>query len=78
MARQPVGERRRKVGHHHIYDSRFPIAPSAALKPGDATVADYRKLQRRIGTTRHVVVQPSTYGTDNSCLLDAMRQFVPP
>jgi D-galactarolactone isomerase len=61
--------------HHHIYDSRFPIAPSATLKPGDATVADYRKLQRRIGTTRHVVVQPSTYGTDNSCLLDAMRQF---
>jgi D-galactarolactone isomerase len=61
--------------HHHIYNSRFPIAPSATLKPGDATVADYRKLQRRIGTTRHVVVQPSTYGTDNSCLLDAMRQF---
>ena len=61
--------------HHHIYDSRFPIAASATLKPGDATVADYRKLQRRIGTSRHVVVQPSTYGTDNSCLLDAMRQF---
>ena len=46
--------------HHHIYDSRFPIAPSATLKPKDAKVADYRLLQKRNGTTRSVVVQPST------------------
>jgi D-galactarolactone isomerase len=61
--------------HHHIYDSRFPVDPNAVLKPGDATVADYRMLQKRIGTTRHVVVQPSTYGVDNRCLLDALGQF---
>lgn len=61
--------------HHHIYDSRFPVDPTATLKPGDATVADYRLLQQRIGTTRHVVVQPSTYGVDNRCLLDALGQF---
>jgi D-galactarolactone isomerase len=61
--------------HHHIYDSRFPVDPTATLKPGDATVADYRMLQKRIGTTRHVVVQPSTYGVDNRCLLDALGQF---
>ena len=61
--------------HHHIYDSRFPIAPSATLKPGDAKVADYRLLQKRNGTTRSVVVQPSTYGTDNSCTLDGMAQL---
>jgi D-galactarolactone isomerase len=61
--------------HHHIYDSRYPIAPSATLKPGDAKVADYRLLQKRNGTTRSVVVQPSTYGTDNSCTLDGMAQL---
>ena len=61
--------------HHHIYDSRFPVDPAATLKPGDATVADYRMLQKRIGTSRHVVVQPSTYGVDNRCLLDALGQF---
>jgi predicted TIM-barrel fold metal-dependent hydrolase len=61
--------------HHHIYDSRFPVDPQAALRPGDATVADYRLLENRIGTSRHVVVQPSTYGVDNRCLLDALRQF---
>jgi predicted TIM-barrel fold metal-dependent hydrolase len=63
--------------HHHIYDSRFPMAPEATLKPADATVADYRLLQKRIGTTRHVVIQPSTYGVDNRCLLDALTQFGP-
>lgn len=61
--------------HHHIYDARFPIAQTATLRPEPATVADYRLLQKRLGTTRNVVVQPSTYGVDNSCLLDALRQF---
>jgi predicted TIM-barrel fold metal-dependent hydrolase len=39
------------------------------------TVEDYRLYQRRIGTSRVVVVQPKFYGTDNSCLLDAMKRF---
>src|SRR3954453_4342768 len=63
--------------HMHIYDSRFPIAPSATLKPADAKVDDYRLLQKRIGTTRNGVVQPSTYGTDNSCTLDGMAKIGP-
>ncbi len=61
--------------HHHIYDHHFPADPAAGLHPGDATVADYRLLQRRLGTTRNVVVQPSTYGTDNSCMLAALAAF---
>jgi predicted TIM-barrel fold metal-dependent hydrolase len=44
------------------------------LSPG-ATVADYRLLQRRLGTVRSVVVQPSTYGVDNRCLVDALGQL---
>ena len=61
--------------HHHIYDARFQPAPQAVLKPAPATVADYRLFQKRIGTTRNVIVQPSTYGIDNRCLLDSLRQF---
>jgi D-galactarolactone isomerase len=61
--------------HHHIYDARYPVDPSAQLQPPDATVADYRALQQKLGVERHVVVQPSTYGTDNRCLLDALAQF---
>ena len=61
--------------HHHIYDHHFPADPAASLHPGDATVADYRLLQRRLGTARNVVVQPSTYGTDNRCMLAALAEF---
>ena len=61
--------------HMHIYDSRFPVAPNAKLRPPNATVDDYRRLQKRLGTTRNVVVTPSTYGTDNACTLDAMAKL---
>ncbi len=61
--------------HMHIYDSRFPVAPNAKLRPPDATVDAYRLFQKRIGTTRNVVVTPSTYGTDNSVSLDAMAKL---
>ena len=64
--------------HHHIYDGRFPVSPHwhQGFPPG-ATVSDYRLLQRRLGTTRSVVVQPSTYGVDNRCLVDALGQLGP-
>src|SRR3954471_18568308 len=61
--------------HMHIYDSRFPVAANATWRPPDAHVDDYRRLQRRLGTTRNVVVTPSTYGTDNRCTLDALGQL---
>ena len=61
--------------HMHIYDHRFPVAPNAKLRPADATVDDYRLLQKRLGLTRNVVVTPSTYGTDNSVTLDAIAKL---
>ncbi|MGY3452752.1 amidohydrolase family protein [Bradyrhizobium sp. USDA 4353] len=62
--------------HHHIYDARFPVSPHwRGGRPDGATVADYRLLQKRLGVARHVIVQPSTYGVDNRCLLDALDQF---
>src|ERR1700709_2961767 len=61
--------------HHHIYDPRFPYQPNAVLKPPYATVQDYRAVQKKLGTSRNVMVQPSTYGTDNSCLLDVLAQM---
>ena len=63
--------------HHHIYDPRFPYNPKAVLKPPAATVSDYRVLQKRLGTSRNVMVQPSTYGTDNRCVLDVLAQMGP-
>jgi D-galactarolactone isomerase len=59
--------------HHHIYDTaRFP---ATQLAIPNARVAEYRLLQRRIGTTRNVVVNPAGYGTDNRVTLDAIAQF---
>src|SRR5262252_1637098 len=63
--------------HHHIYDSQYPVDPKAVLRPGDALVEDYRAFQKRIGTSRNVVVQPSTYGVDNRVTLDAVAAFGP-
>ena len=58
--------------HIHIYDPRF--SPRVE-KPANATVADYRLLQKRIGVSRVVIVQPRNYATDNSATLDAIAQF---
>ncbi|MBU0829347.1 MAG: amidohydrolase family protein [Gammaproteobacteria bacterium] len=58
--------------HVHVYDQHFPAAPLARLLPPDASAQDYAALQRRIGTARVVLVTPSTYGSDNRCLLDGL------
>jgi len=63
--------------HHHIYSSRFRVDPNSTLRPGDASVDDYRQLQKRIGTVRNVVVQPSTYGIFNDGLVEALNEFGP-
>ena len=59
----------------HVYDGRYPASPDATLFPPDATVDDYRAVQVELGLQRVVVVQPSTYGLDNSCQIDAAAEF---
>ena len=61
--------------HMHIYDSRFLPSPHWKKKPPEAPVEAYRLLQKRLGTTRNIVVTPSTYGIDNSCTVDALQQL---
>ena len=64
--------------HHHIYDARFPFSQQGARMVPNAHVADYRLLQRRIGTTRSVVVTPAPYPAsvaDNRVTFDAIAQF---
>lgn len=61
--------------HMHIFDTRFAPSPHWKRTPPDAPVAAYRQLQQRLGTSRTVVVTPSTYGSDNACTLDALDQF---
>jgi D-galactarolactone isomerase len=59
--------------HIHIYDSsRYKTAPTATFTPPDASVADYDKVCEALGIDRTVLVQATTYGTDNRCMLEAM------
>jgi predicted TIM-barrel fold metal-dependent hydrolase len=51
------------------------MPPSKRVPPSNATVADYRLLQKRIGTARVVVVQPRNYAIDNRVTLDALAQL---
>jgi predicted TIM-barrel fold metal-dependent hydrolase len=62
--------------HMHIYDgARFPPLRPQSRMQDNAAVADYRLLQRRIGTSRVVVVTPAVYATDNRVTLDAVAQL---
>ena len=61
--------------HMHFYNARFPSAPTALMTPPDSWVDSYRAVQERLTLERVVVVQPTTYGTDNSCQLEAMKAF---
>src|SRR5215510_10707247 len=64
--------------HMHTYDpARFPMPPNPRVAPTNATVEDYRLLQKRIGTTRVVIVQPRNYATDNRVTLYAISQLGP-
>ena len=62
--------------HHHIYDPvRFPYVPTDTRNQPPSTVDCYRLLQKRLRIKRNVIVQPSAYGTDNRCTLDALKQM---
>ena len=61
--------------HCHVFGpaARFPFAPERSYTPPDAGIADFQRLQQRLGLRHAVFVQASCHGTDNSALLDALR-----
>ena len=63
--------------HVHIIGppDKYPMVPYRAYTPPQATVAQLRAMRSRIGISRNVIVQPSFYGFDNSCMLDAMAEL---
>ncbi|TFH21278.1 MAG: 2-pyrone-4,6-dicarboxylate hydrolase, partial [Acidimicrobiales bacterium] len=52
--------------HLHFYDHRYPVAQGPVLRPADATPEEYRGVQVALGPERVVIVQPTTYGLDNT------------
>ncbi len=62
--------------HAHLFgpEARYPWSPARGYTPPDATLADYGRLHETLGVSLGVLTQPSVYGTDNSLLLDALRE----
>jgi predicted TIM-barrel fold metal-dependent hydrolase len=60
--------------HVHIIgpQDRYPMDPQRAYTPPEASVANLLAFRARTGISRHVLIQPSFYGTDNRCMLDAL------
>jgi 2-pyrone-4,6-dicarboxylate lactonase len=63
--------------HFHVFGpaERYPYGTDLRYKPPLAPLADFLALSRRLGFERWVFVQPSAYGRDNACMLDAMREL---
>src|SRR5947208_17069469 len=65
--------------HVHIFGDRqrFPMSSPRTYTPAAASVDELLALHRALHIDRVVIVQPSVYGTDNSCTLDAIKQLGP-
>jgi predicted TIM-barrel fold metal-dependent hydrolase len=61
--------------HFHVFGPAelYPYGSDLRYTPPHAPLEDYLQLAKHLGITRYVFVQPSAYGRDNSCMLEAMK-----
>jgi predicted TIM-barrel fold metal-dependent hydrolase len=61
--------------HVHVFDpAHFPYAPERSYTPGPAPLEALQARHASLRIDRAVLVQPSVYGTDNACMLDAIAR----
>jgi 2-pyrone-4,6-dicarboxylate lactonase len=60
--------------HVHVFDPdpKYPHVDNPHYTLPDATLRQLDIMTKALGLQRFVIVQPSYYGTDNSCLLDSL------
>lgn len=64
--------------HMHVVEpGRYPLAPDATYTPSPHTLSEALAFESSVGIANIVLVQPSIYGLDNSCMLDALRDLGP-
>ncbi|MDQ2082898.1 amidohydrolase family protein [Xanthobacteraceae bacterium Astr-EGSB] len=63
--------------HVHVVgpQDRFPMRAQRQYTPPPALTRDLRMFHAALGIGRCVLIQPSFYGTDNTCMLDAMAEL---
>ncbi|NBS08318.1 MAG: hypothetical protein EBT49_02685 [Betaproteobacteria bacterium] len=61
--------------HFHVFGppGAHPYAGGLRYTPPHAPLNEYLELARSLGLVRFVFVQPSAYGRDNTCMLQAME-----
>lgn len=62
--------------HFHVFGpaEHYPHGTGLRYAPPLAPLEDFLALSKKLGLERFVFVQPSAYGRDNRCMLDAMRE----
>src|SRR4030095_12544108 len=65
--------------HVHIFGDvkRFQFFAGRTYTPPPASISDLRARHQLLHMERVVIIQPSVYGTDNACTLDALQQLGP-
>jgi predicted TIM-barrel fold metal-dependent hydrolase len=60
--------------HVHVFESaeRYPRVPKPHYTLPDGNLAQLQAATASLGMDRFVIVQPSFYGNDNRCMLDAL------
>ncbi|HEY1795609.1 MAG TPA: ROK family protein [Stellaceae bacterium] len=63
--------------HVHVFGEArdYPFVAQRGYTPPPASADELLALQKTLRLSRVVIVQPSVYGTDNSCTLDGMRRL---
>ena len=58
----------------HIFGPRdqYPVRPGAAYEMPSATIETALQLHKKLGITRGVIVQATTYGSDHQIVLDGL------
>lgn len=61
----------------HIFGdpSQYPMSPGRTYTPPPASVEEIQAMLRGIHFSRVVIVQPTIYGTDNTCTVDAVQRL---
>jgi predicted TIM-barrel fold metal-dependent hydrolase len=62
--------------HFHVFGTaeQYPYgSDQLRYAPPHAPLTEYLQLAKHLGLSRYVFVQPSAYGRDNRCMIDAMK-----
>ena len=63
--------------HAHVFGDAeaYPLVENRSYTPHPAPLRDYVRMLDALGISRAVLIQPSIYGLDNSCLLAMLNEL---